>query len=272
MGKWEMKLGLMNKVALVLASSKGLGLACAKGFYEEGANVVICSRFEENLNEAKEKIERSESINSNNKVYPIVADLMHEEQIKNLVEKVLEEFGKIDILVHNAGGPPSGPIDKITKEEWANSIDLNLLSFIRISDLVIPVMKKQNYGKIIAITSVSVKQPLNNLVLSNTTRLGVVGFAKTLANEHAKHNILVNVVCPGPTLTNRMKELIDQMVKDTGRTREDVEKSWVDPIPMGRLGKPEELANIVVFLASDRASYITGTVIQVDGGFVKSPF
>jgi len=138
--------------------------------------------------------------------------------------------------------------------------------------MVIPVMKKQKGGRIIAITSVSVKQPLNNLVLSNTTRLGVVGFAKTLANEYGQYNILVNVVCPGPTLTDRMRELINTTVKETGRTYEEVEKTWVNPIPLGRLGKPGEFANLVVFLASERASYITGTVIQVDGGFVKSPF
>lgn len=265
-----MNLGLKNKVALVLASSKGLGLACAKGFYEEGAHVVISSRSEENLKIAKEKIEAIESINSENKVIPIVADLMYEDQIKNLVEAALNEFGRIDILVHNAGGPPSGSIEKITHEDWINSIDLNLRSFIFTTELVIPLMKMQKKGHIIAITSISVKQPLNNLVLSNTTRLGVVGYAKTLANEYAKHNILVNVVCPGPTLTDRMKELINKTVQDTGKSYEEIEKTWIDPIPLGRLGKPEELANLVVFLASERASYITGTTIQVDGGFVKS--
>ena len=270
----QMDLGLKNKIALVLASSKGLGLACAKIFYKEGASVVICSRSEGNLKAAKQRIESEVKISKErgNSIYPIVADLMSQDQINNLVEKVVNEFGRIDILVHNAGGPPSGPIDKISPEEWTDSIDLNLRSFIRITRLVIPLMKKQNYGRIIAITSVSAKQPLENLVLSNTTRLGVVGFAKTIANEHAKDNILVNVVCPGPNLTDRMKELINKTVNDTGKSEAEVKKSWTDQIPLGRLGKPEELANLVVFLASEKASYITGTVIQVDGGFVKGPF
>ncbi|MHA2392087.1 MAG: SDR family oxidoreductase [Promethearchaeota archaeon] len=265
-----MDMGLENKVALVLASSKGLGLACAKGIYEEGGNVVICSRSNENLINAKEKIEAMGSINKNAKIFPIVADLMYEDQIKNLLDISLKEFGRIDILVHNAGGPPSGPVESITKEDWINSIDLNLLSFIRITDLVLPIMKQQMFGKIIAITSVSVKQPLDNLVLSNTTRLGVVGFAKTLANVYAKDNILVNVVCPGPTLTDRMKELIKKTSENTGKSFKEAESAWKELIPLGRLGNPEEIANLVVFLASEKASFITGTIIQVDGGFVKS--
>ena len=267
-----MNLKLEQKVALVLASSKGLGLACAKGLFEEGARVVICSRSKENLTNAKNLIEKSPSLVKGNKVTSIVSDLSQEDQLKDLVEKVMNEFGRLDILVHNAGGPPSGPIYKITKDDWSKSIDSNLLSFVKLAYLIVPIMQKQRYGRIIAITSVSIKQPLENLVLSNTTRLGVAGFAKTLANEYAKDNILVNVVCPGPNLTDRMKELIDKAVKDTGKSREEVERAWTNQIPMGRLGKPEELANLVVFLASEKASYITGTVIQVDGGFVKAPF
>lgn len=267
-----MNLGLEDKVALVLASSKGLGFACAKGFYEEGANVVICSRSEENLSVAKQKIENIKSISEKNKILSVKADLLYEEQIKNLIEITLNEFGRIDILVHNAGGPPSAPISKITQQDWSKSIELNLRSFIRISELVIQIMQKQESGRIIAITSVSVKQPLENLVLSNTTRLGVVGFAKTLANEYANDNILVNVVCPGPNLTDRMKEIITKMSQDTKKSELEVEKIWTEQIPLGRMGTPEELANLVVFLASVKASYITGTVIQVDGGFVKSSF
>jgi 3-oxoacyl-[acyl-carrier protein] reductase len=267
-----MNLGLKNKVALVLASSKGLGLACAQGFYREGANVVICSRSQENLKKAKKLIEEQDSAKNQNKISTIMADLRFSDQISSLVERTIQEFGRIDILIHNAGGPPSAPIEKISKEQWNNSIDLNLLSFIRIVYEVLPYMQKQKFGRIIAITSVSVKQPLNDLVLSNTLRLGVVGFAKTLANEFAKENILVNIVCPGPTLTDRMRELIESSVNSTGKSKEEVMRNWTDQIPMGRLGKPEELANLVLFLASEKASYITGTTIQVDGGFVKSPF
>lgn len=265
-----MNLGLDGKVALVLASSKGLGLACAKGFYREGANVIICSRTKENLKRAQNEIEKLKSTGLNNVIYPIVADLKEESQIRSLVNNSIRQFGKIDILIHNAGGPPSAPINKITHTDWQNSIDLNLLSFIRITELIIPIMQKQKSGRIIAITSVSVKQPLSNLVLSNTTRLGVVGYAKTLSNEYAQDNILVNVVCPGPNLTDRMKELIKTQIIETGKSEQEVMNTWIDSIPLGRLGKPEELASLVIFLASEKASYITGTVIQVDGGFVRS--
>jgi len=265
-----MNLGLKDKVALILASSKGLGLACAKLFYSEGANVIISSRSIENLERAKEEIGKHKPKDIGNRIISLVSDLNDETQIKSLVDETVKKFGRIDILVHNAGGPLSAPINKISKNDWQNSINLNLLSFVRVSELVVPIMQSQKFGRIIAITSVSVKQPLDNLVLSNTIRLGVVGFAKTLANEYAKDNILVNVVCPGPTLTNRMKELINATVEQTGKSEEEVKKTWTDQIPLGRLGKPEELGNLIVFLASEKANYITGTVIQVDGGFVKS--
>ena len=267
-----MDLGLRNQVALVLASSKGLGLACAKGLYQEGAHVIICSRSEDNLLQAKREIIESGSINPNARVENFTVDLNSEQQINELVDFSLKRFNKVDILIHNAGGPRSAPSFQITKEDWNASINLNLLSFIRITRLILPIMQQQKSGRIIAITSVSVKQPLDNLVLSNTTRLGVVGYAKTLANEYAKDNILINVVCPGPTLTDRMKELIKSQIKSTGKTEAEILSTWINEIPLGRLGKPEELANLVTFLCSNKANYITGTTIQIDGGFVKSSF
>jgi len=267
-----MDFGLQDQVALVLASSKGLGLACAKILYQEGANVIICSRSKEKLLKAKKEIESFGSDNPNARVHYFIADLNNETDIQNLVNNVVRLFNRIDILIHNAGGPPSAPVFQITKDEWNNSINLNLFSLINITRLILPIMQKQKSGRIIAITSVSVKQPLENLVLSNTARLGVVGYVKTLANEYAKNNILVNVVCPGPNLTDRMKELIKSQMKATGKSEEKVMETWISSIPLGRLGEPEELANLVVFLCSKKASYITGTTIQVDGGFVKSPF
>ncbi|TXT62942.1 MAG: 3-oxoacyl-[acyl-carrier-protein] reductase FabG [Promethearchaeota archaeon] len=267
-----MDLGLKNKVALVLASSKGLGLACAKVLYQEGANVMICSRTEEHLKVARAQILELESINENNHIEYVVANLLYEDQIQLLVDTTRQKFKKIDILIHNAGGPPSKPVKDVSKEEWTNSIDLNLRSFVRISRLVLPLMEEQGNGNIIAITSVSVKQPLENLVLSNTTRLGVLGFAKTLSNEYARKNIRVNVVCPGPTLTDRMKELIESNMVQMNKSEKEIKKQWTVQIPMGRMGHPEELAHLVAFLASDRASYITGTAIQCDGGFVSAPF
>jgi len=267
-----MDLKLKKKVALILASSKGLGLATAKVLYHEGANVMINSRSEENLTHAHQEILKEKTIDEQNQVKWTVADLSSEKQIKKLVNETIEAFGRIDILVHNAGGPPSAPIDEISKKDWSNSLELNLRSFIRITDLVVPIMQKQGGGSIIAITSVSVKQPLHNLVLSNTTRLGVVGFAKTLSNEYASANIRVNVVCPGPTLTDRMKEIISSNMEQTNKSREEIKRKWTEQIPMGRMGKPKELANLIAFLASEKASYITGTTIQVDGGFVKGPF
>jgi 3-oxoacyl-[acyl-carrier protein] reductase len=262
-------LGLNGKVALVLASSKGIGLSCARVLFNEGAHVIICSRNEENLVKAKATILNEGRILNGQQLDSVVADLNKDKDITHLVELVMKKHGRIDIVIHNAGGPPSGKVENITLDQWNSSLNLNLLSVVKICKLITPIMQHQKFGRIIMITSVSVKQPLDNLVLSNSVRLGVVGYAKTLANELAVDNILINVVCPGPTLTNRMKKLIHDSMK-SGESEKEVMMKWINQIPMGRLGSPEEIANLIAFLASEKASFITGTVISVDGGFVKS--
>ncbi len=263
-----MELGLKGKVALVTASSKGLGKAVAFGLAREGAKTVICARGEETLRKTAEEIQKATGA----EVLALVADLTKYEDIKKLVTETIKKFGRIDILFTNAGGPPPGKFMEFSDEDWQNAFELNLLSVVRLCREVIPHMKQQGGGRIIHSTSVSVKQPLENLVLSNSLRLGVVGLSKTLANELAPYNILVNVVCPGATATERLENIVNAQAKREGITEEEAKRSWTASIPLGRLGAPEEFANLVVFLASEKASNITGTAVQVDGGFIKGIF
>lgn len=263
-----MDLGLKDKVALVAASSQGLGKAVAMAMAKEGAKVVICSRNQVRLNSAQEEIQKA----VNSRITAIQADLTNKEDIKSLVSQTVSDFGSIDILVNNAGGPPAGFFGDMTDETWFAGIELTLMSSVRLTREVLPLMRKQKWGRIINITSVSVKQPINELLLSNSLRLSVVGWAKTLANQVASEGILINNVCPGWTRTERVVEIFDGRAASQGITAEAVEKSITSTIPMGRLGKPEELANLVTFLASEKASYITGTSIQVDGGSVQAIF
>lgn len=263
-----MDLGLKDKVALVAASSQGLGKAVAMAMAKEGAKVVICSRNQDRLNSAQEEIQKA----VNSQITAIKADLTNKEDIKSLVSQTVSYFGSIDILVNNAGGPPAGFFGDMTDETWFAGIELTLMSSVRLTREVLPLMRKQKWGRIINITSVSVKQPINELLLSNSLRLSVVGWAKTLANQVASEGILINNVCPGWTRTDRVVEIFDARAASQGTTAEAVEKSITSTIPMGRLGKPEELANLVTFLASEKASYITGTSIQVDGGSVQAIF
>lgn len=260
-----MELGLKDKVAIVSASSKGLGKACAIGLAREGAKVVICARNLTELERAKAEIEN----NSNNDVLAIQADVTNYDDIKKLVNSTVEKFGTVHILVTNAGGPPAGYFENFSDEDWENAFNLNFMSAVRLIREVLPFMKSQRWGRIINITSVSVKQPIDNLILSNSIRMSVLGLAKTLALQLAKYNILINNVAPGYTLTDRVKFVLEQRAKDTGKTIEEVKSELAKDIPLGRLAEPEELANLVVFLASERASYITGATIPVDGGWIK---
>jgi len=260
-----MEFELKNRVALVTASSRGLGKAAAWGLAREGAKLVICARNKKTLEKTADDIFLETGVS----VFPLAVDLTEIEQIDWLIEETLDLFGKIDILVTNAGGPPSGNFNDIEESDWMKAVQLTLMSTVRLTKAVIPGMRKQKWGRIIHLTSVSVKQPIEGLLLSNVLRPGIIGLTKSLSQELAKDNILVNAVCPGYHMTDRVKELLQTKAKKNKTNVDSVLEEIVRQIPLGRMGKPEECADLVVFLASNRASYITGSVIQVDGGFVK---
>jgi 3-oxoacyl-[acyl-carrier protein] reductase len=260
-----MDLGLKNRVALIAASSKGLGKAVAWGLAREGTKLVICSRNKEVLEKTADDILLGTGVT----VFPLAMDLTDREQINWLIEETMDLFGRVDILVTNAGGPPPGNFQDIQEVEWKNAFQLMLMSAIRLTKAVIPGMQKQKWGRIIYMTSASVKQPISGLTLSNVIRPSVVGLTKNLALDLAKDNILVNAVCPGYFLTERIKSLIQEKAKNTKKRNNKVMEELVQEIPLGRIGDPEEFANLIVFLASEKASYITGSTIQIDGGFVK---
>lgn len=260
-----MDLKLANKVALVVASSQGLGKAVATQLVKEGTNVMITSRNAEKLQAVKEELTALQAASV--EYYP--ADITKIEDIKALVAKTREVFGKIDILVNNAGGPPGGTFDQFSDEDWQKAFELNLFSYIRMIREVLPDLKQEG-GKIINIASSSIKQPISGLILSNTFRTGIVGLAKSLAEELAPYNILVNTVAPGRIYTDRI-EYLDQLKAERLQiTVDEVQEQALKSIPLARFGTPEEFANVVTFMASEASSYITGSSIIVDGGSVKS--
>lgn len=263
-----MDLCIKDKVAIVAASSKGLGKAVAFGLAEEGVRLTIFSRGKEALNKTAEEIKSETKA----EVLAVIGDVSKPEDVKEIVSHTMNKYGNVHILVNNAGGPPLGDFLNFSLEDWQKALKLNLLSTINLTREVIPYMQNQKWGRIINITSVAVKQPIEGLILSNTSRAGVIGFAKSIANEFAKDNILVNNVCPGRILTERIIHLAEERAKMGMVSTDDIMNSWETDIPIGRIGKPKELADLVVFLASERASYITGVTIQVDGGIVKGIF
>ena len=263
-----MELGLKNKVAVVGASSKGLGRAIALGLAEEGAKVTICARNAETLEATAAEIRKKTGA----EVLAVPTDVSQPDQVKALIDDAADRFGGIDILVNNAGGPRAGRFADLSPEDYQAALNLNLLSTINLCRAVVPIMRPRGGGRIINLTSVSVKQPIDGLMLSNMARTGVIGFAKTLALELAADKILVNNVCPGIIFTDRIQQLATVRAKEAGVPFDQAIANMTKDIPLGRIGDPQEFANLVVFLASERASYITGATIQVDGGLVKGLF
>lgn len=261
-----MDLGLTGKAALVCAASKGLGRAAALALGREGASVAICARTAAMLEQAAAEIARATAA----RVVPIVADVARADDVARLVKTAVDELGGLDILVTNTGGPPSAPFEAIDDGQWQASIDSLLMSVVRLSRAVIPYMRRRGGGRIIHITSISVKQPVEGLTLSNALRGAVTGLAKTQALELAADGILVNCVAPGYTATDRVVELAEAAAAREGISPDAVQKRTVSRIPLARMATTEEFAAVVTFLASDRASYVTGTSVQVDGGFVRS--
>ena len=260
-----MDLGLEEKVALVTAASKGLGKAVALRLAQEGARVAICARGKDQLYTTAAEIEEK----TQQQVLALPADLTRSRAAEQLTEATLERFGRIDILVTNAGGPPPGQFLDFGPQDWEMAIRLTLMSAVRLCYAVVPAMKEQKEGVILAITSVTTKQPLPNLILSNSLRLGIVGLVKTLADELAPFGIRANGICPGWTRTERVDRLLRDRAKRKLTTPEEEAAEIALNIPLGRMGTPEEFANAAAFLVSPAASYITGVSLLVDGGMYR---
>ena len=261
-----MDIGLKDKTVLITASSTGIGKAVAEIFAQEGCKIAISSRSKDNLLSAAGELKEKYAVE------PLwsVCDLNKQKDIENTFAAVTRQFGTVDILVNNCGGPAPGLVQQLEEEDWNFAYEQILLSVVRFSKLVLPGMMANNWGRIINLTSITVKQPIDNLVLSNSLRAGVTGFTKSLSNEVAKFNITVNNVAPGMTLTRRLYELAVVEAKEKGKSHEEILVEMAKRVPLNRLARPEEIASVVVFLASKQASYVTGNTIQVDGGYVKS--
>ncbi|KAA3620393.1 MAG: SDR family NAD(P)-dependent oxidoreductase [Calditrichaeota bacterium] len=260
-----MDLGIKKKHAYVAASSRGLGFAAALELAREGAQVSICGRNLKTITAAAKEITRLTKAD----VLPIVTDISTAEEIEKSVAAARENFGPIEILVNNAGGPPAGLFDDIGEDGWQRGFELTLMSAVRLIHAVLPGMKKRSWGRIVNITSISVKQPIQGLFLSNALRPGIIGMAKSLAEEVAGLGITINNVCPGWTETERVNEILQARIESSGKTMDEEMRLATESIPMGRMGKPAELAAMIAFLCSERASYITGVSVPVDGGSFK---
>jgi 3-oxoacyl-[acyl-carrier protein] reductase len=261
-----MDLGLKDRVALVAAASRGLGYAAALELAREGARVFLCSRDESHAAEAAQRIHAETGAN----VAGIAADVIDGAQVEAFVNLALESAGRIDICVTNAGGPKASTFADTDLEMFRQAFEQNALSAIRFAKLTLPGMRERRWGRIVNITSMSAKQPIEGLLLSNTVRAGLTGWAKTVSNEVAAEGVTVNNVAPGYTLTERQAELAEVRGQASGKSKQEMIESWATQTPIRRMATPAEIAAAVAFLASERASYITGVTLQVDGGWVRS--
>ena len=261
-----MDLGLTGRVAVVGGGSKGLGRACADSLAQEGAKLAICSRNAQELEQAAAEIRAATGA----EVLPVPGDLSRLDDIQRLIQSAVDHYGRLDIAVANSGGPPSGRAADTDEETWSRSIDMALSFFIRMGREATPHMKHQKWGRVVNILASTVYQPIDNLATSGVTRMGAVAYAKSLADEVGRDNILVNNVAPGFLMTERMRHIFETRSEETGQDIESVLEAGASRIPVGRFGRPEELGDFVAFLCSDKNTYVTGTTILVDGGVVRS--
>jgi len=261
-----MDLGLSGKVALIGGSSRGLGRAAAEELAAEGAAVVLCARNADAVREAAASIAAATGVPA----LGIAGDLSGAGEAERVVAEATAAFGDIDVLVTNTGGPPAGRFEEHDAGAWRGAVAQLLESVLGLTRATLPGMKARGWGRIINVTSIAVKQPVQDLILSNSLRAAVTGFARTLANEVAADGITVNNVMPGYTRTDRLEDLAPRVAATRGLDSADANAVWSAEIPMGRIGEPREFAALVAFLASERASYITGTSIPVDGGWIRA--
>jgi 3-oxoacyl-[acyl-carrier protein] reductase len=268
-----MDLGLTDRIAFVAGASKGLGRAVALTLLEEGCRVAICSRSEERITDAAEGL-RAEANVAEDRVLPLVCDVTDDAAVESAIEETVDAFGGLHVLVTNAGGPSSGTATEMNVDDYREAAELNLMSTISMCTAALPHLRtaaqEDNHARIVMVTSVSAKQPIPSLALSNTARAGVQGYAKSLATEVGEDGITVNTVLPGYTRTDRLDGLADEMEARTGQSREEIEAGWAEDNALPRIGEPEEFAAAVAFLASKPAAYVTGVAFPVDGGRIKN--
>lgn len=267
-----MDLGLTDRTAFVAGSSKGLGWAAAAELAKEGCRVALCSRDEERITAAADRISATTDAPPD-RVLPLVCDVTDEAAVEQAISETVDVFGRLHVLVTNAGGPPAGAATEMTTEAYREAVELNLMSTIALCDAALPHLRvaadEDGHARIIMVTSVSAKQPIPNLALSNTARAGVQGYAKSLAADLGPSEITVNTVLPGYTRTDRLEELAERIQDETGQTYDEVEADWAEQNALPRIGSPDEFAATVAFLASARAGYVTGAALPVDGGRSK---